>query len=290
MLIIKGYLELNEIERNEVYKFVNRNCDTKKSLKEREEIFNKRINGYGEGSLFCFIDKKVVGKILVVLEVVKKLGTIYIYSMDVLENIEDKKQVVVNLINGALTVPKRYNPSSIFLSASNIELLKIFEELGYKHEYYSLTMHLEDKIVRGKTLDLLTLSNENKEKYLEVINKSFSDMPHGTYHYISDIEEYIKMANENNYFFMVAKDNDIVGFMNIEIEKDRGLFDIGLCKECRGKGYGKKILETAIDFLNKKSVENIELIVIKKNYRAYNMYKNRGFEEKSILGYWMEVK
>lgn len=290
MVIIKGYLELNEIERNEVYKFANRNCDTQKSLEEIEEIFNKRINGYGEGSLFYFIDKKVVGKILVVLEVVEKLGTIYIYSMDVLENIEDKNQVVVNLINGALTVSKRYNPSSIFLSASNIELLKIFEELGYKHEYYSLTMHLEDKIVRGKTLDLLTLSNENKEKYLEVINKSFSYMPHGTYHYISDVEEYIKMANENNYFFMVAKDNDIVGFMNIEIEKDRGLFDIGLCKECRGKGYGKKILETAIDFLNKKSVENIELIVIKKNDRAYNMYKNRGFEEKSILGYWMEVK
>ncbi|MBX7410240.1 hypothetical protein [Clostridium chauvoei] len=36
------------------------------------------------------------------------------------------------------------------------------------------------------------------------------DMPHGTFCYLSDIEEYINKANDKNYFFMVKKDNDII--------------------------------------------------------------------------------
>ena len=115
-------------------------------------------------------------------------------------------------------------------------------------------------------------------------------MPHGTFCYLSDIEEYINKANDKNYFFMVKKDNDIIGFMNPEIREEKGIFDIGLCKKYRGKGYGKKLLETAIDFLSKKEVESIELIVIEKNTVAYNMYKKRGFKEKSVLSYWIEVK
>lgn len=35
-------------------------------------------------------------------------------------------------------------------------------------------------------------------------------------------------------------------------------------KEYRGKGYGKKLLETAIQFLNEKEVEEICLTVIEK--------------------------
>lgn len=288
--MIKRYLELNNAEKHEVYKFANRNGDTEKSLDEIEDLFNNKVNGYGEGSLFCFIDNKVVGKVSLVLEVCKELGAIYIYSHEILEDFENKELVLINLTNAAIEVAKKNNPNSIYLGVGNKEHLKILENLGYKQEYVSLSMTLDDKSLREKTLDLIRLSNENKEIYLDIINKSFSDMPHGTYHHITDVEKYIDKADENNHFFMVAKDKNIIGFMNVEIEKSRGLFDIGLCKEYRGNGYGKLLLETAIDFLNKKSVGNIELIVIKKNNRAYSMYKNRGFKEKSILGYWMEVK
>lgn len=288
--MIKGYSNLSNLEKYEVYKFVNRNEDSEKSLDEIDDLFNNKANGYGEGSLFCFIDNKVVGKVSIVLEVCKELGCAYIYSHDILEGFENKELVVIDLTNTAIEIAKKHNPTSIYLCAGNKEHLRILENLGYKGEYVSLSMTLDDKLLREKTLDLIKLSNENKEIYLNIINDSFSDMPHGIYHYITDIEKYINKSDENNHFFMVAKDNNIIGFMNVEIEKDRGLFDIGLCKEYRGKGYGKSLLETAIDFLNKKSVENVELIVIKKNKIAYNMYKNRGFKDKLILGYWMEVK
>lgn len=52
----------------------------------------------------------------------------------------------------------------------------------------------------------------------------------------------------------------------------------------------KEFLETAINFLIKKSSENIEVIVIEKNKLAYNMYTKRGFKEKEVLNYWLEIK
>ena len=114
-------------------------------------------------------------------------------------------------------------------------------------------------------------------------------MPHGTWLDDEGLNEYLNCEEENKYYFMVKEGNKIIGFMNSEIENDEGIFDIGLCKEYRNKGYGKRLLETAIYFLNSKKVENISLIVIEKNKVAYEMYKKRGFFKENIISYWIEL-
>ncbi|WP_077850030.1 hypothetical protein [Clostridium puniceum] len=55
-------------------------------------------------------------------------------------------------------------------------------------------------------------------------------------------------------------------------------------------GYGKCLLEIAIDFLNRKNAFMINIIVIKNNSIAYSMYKRRSFKEKSIINHWRKVK
>lgn len=57
----------------------------------------------------------------------------------------------------------------------------------------------------------------------------------------------------------------------------------------RGKSYGKRLLETAINFLNSKNVQEICLIVITRNTLAYNIYKKRGFEEKQLISDWFVI-
>lgn len=69
----------------------------------------------------------------------------------------------------------------------------------------------------------------------------------------------------------------------------KSFFDIGLIKEYRGKGYGKKLLETAIQFLNEKQVEEICLTIIEKNNVAFEMYKKRGFKVYNKLSDWIEL-
>lgn len=286
--MIKGYLDLNNDEKLEIINFIKLVEDKSIELDEVEKRFNAKINGYGKGSLFYFEDNKVIGRIEAVLEVCKELGTAYVHHLQLINKGINKKRVIEELVKEVISVINKYNPEAIFLKIDK-EYISIFSELGYDHDYPIAVMYLDDREIKENTLELIALNNDNKEKYLEVINNSFSDMPHGTYHYMCDIDEYINKANNSNQYFMVSKNECIIGFINIEIKDNIGMFDIGLVKESRGKGYGKELLETAIDFLNHESVENIELIVVKKNTRAYNMYTNRGFKEKSILNYWAQI-
>ena len=184
--------------------------------------------------------------------------------------------------------------NKVNLGERNEEIMKMLENIGFKKEYSALNMFLKDRNIKEEILDLVKLTKENKEKYLKVFNDSFSDMPHGRFcdlsdiegyinksnmshsevfrHLSRDIEGYINKSNDKKYFFMVAEYTDIIGFMNCEIKKERGIFDIGLCKKYRGKGYGKKLLETAIEFLNKLVTS---IFFIYKGYRGiyYKLFR-----------------
>ena len=137
---------------------------------------------------------------------------------------------------------------------------------------------------------MIPLSQENIYEYQSVYNASFSDMPHGSFVDLNEALECLKKADEENNYFFVSHNGINIGFMDCTIKNGEGSFDIGLRKEYRGRGYGRKLLETAIDFLNKKEVNKIGLLVIERNSVAYNMYKKRGFKEDSIFSNWIKLK
>jgi len=287
--LIKRYLNLNDAEKSLVMDFINRKEDNKKSLDEIDSMFNNKMYGYGRGSLFYFLDEQVVGKINIVLEVVKELGTIFIHHLDVLEVLDNEHVIIKELIDNAITIANEYKPNEILLGERNKNRLKVLEKFDLYSEYKSLRMYLEDRSKKENCLDLNPLSIDNKLEYLSIYNDSFSDMPHGSYIYIDEVEEYLKNSNTENYYFMVSVNKINIGFMNCIIQNRQGLFDIGLCKAYRGKGYGKRLLETAIDFCNRNNVLKINLIVIEKNAIAHKMYEKRGFKEESIISYWIKI-
>lgn len=80
-----------------------------------------------------------------------------------------------------------------------------------------------------------------------------------------------------------------MGFLQVYIEDGVGEFDLGLIKAARGKKYGKRLLETAINFLNTKEAMKIRLSVVTNNTLAYDMYKNRGFRQSELISDWFEL-
>lgn len=80
-----------------------------------------------------------------------------------------------------------------------------------------------------------------------------------------------------------------MGFLQVYIEDGVGEFDLGLIKAVRGKKYGKRLLETAINFLNTKEAMKIRLSVVTNNTLAYDMYKNRGFRQSELISDWFEL-
>ncbi|WP_238881249.1 N-acetyltransferase [Clostridium sp. YIM B02551] len=288
--MIKSYIKLDKVEKSLVYDFVNRNIEEKKTLNEVDEMFNNKVYDYGNGALFYFSNGKVLGRINIVLEVAEQLGTTYIHFLDIEDSSNEKEMIIKNLIKEAIAIANLYNAKEIYLGERNEDRLKLLEKLGFHRDYRAIRMYLEDREKKVECLDLIPLTQENKHEYQRVYNDSFSDMPHGSYVDIDGVQECLKKANEENYYFFVSYNSINIGFMDCTIKNGEGSFDIGLCKAYRGKGFGRMLLETAIEFLNKKEVNKLGLLVIERNSVAYNMYKKRGFKVDSIFSNWIKLK
>ena len=285
--MIKNLLELNSDERILALEFIKNNENTDLSLSEIEKELKGKICNYGEGVLFYFNEDKIVGKVSVILEVVDKLKTIYINKVICLK---DNKKVLKELINNSLELANKYSASKVLLGMRNKDLLNLAESIGLKRSYSSFNMILTNREKINEVLDKTKLSNGNIKEYVDIYNKSFMDMPHGTYIEMEEAKGYLENKTDNEDYFIVIDKGESIGFLNTIIEDNKGFFDIGLVKEHRGKGYGKKLLETAIQYLNEKQVEEVCLTVIEKNSIAYEMYKKRGFRVYNKLSDWIEIK
>lgn len=286
--MIKSFIELNVDENREVQIYLNSIQKSNRSISEIKAEFNTKVYNFGEGVLFYFRDNRVIGSVKIVLEAIKYLSTSYIHFITIAENVEDEVHIVNELIQFAINIAESKGCSKILLGVRDERIVKLLNELGYSISYNAYKMKLEDRIIRSEPLELINLSEENKKDYLKVFNKSFSDMPHGCYYEMDDIENYLKDTSENRYY-LVTDNKKLIGFLNIEVENSIGSFDIGLCREYRGLGYRKRLLETAINVLNKANVDNVKLIVIEKNTVALNMYLKRGFVIDDILSHWIEM-
>lgn len=286
--MIKAFRDLNEDEIRLVQLYLNSLEKNDKSIEQIKEEFKTKVYNFGEGILFYFKDNNVVASVKVVLEAIKHLKTVYIHFLSVADNLENEAYIVDELLKFAINLGEVKGGSKILLGVRNEKILKLLNELGYSPSYNAYKMKLENRKTISEPLELIKLSDNNKEEYLNVFNKSFSDMPHGCYYEIDDIEKYLKDNSENRYY-LVRDKNKVIGFMNIDIDNKIGSFDIGLCNEFRGEGYGKRLLETAIYTLNEAKVNKVTLTVIEKNSVALNMYLKRGFEIDNILSHWIEI-
>jgi ribosomal protein S18 acetylase RimI-like enzyme len=284
--MIKSFLELNNDEKILALEFIKKNENTDLSLVEIEEEIKGKLCNCGEGVLFYFDENIISGKISVILELVNKLKTVYITGLICPL---DNEKILKSLINEALELSNKYYANKVLLGIRNSNLLNLSEDIGLKRSYSSFNMILNNREKSNDVLDKIELSKENIEEYVDVYNKSFMDMPHGTYIEIEDAKGYLANENDNEDYFIVLDKDENIGFLNTIINDKKAFFDIGLIKEYRGKGYGKKLLETAIQFLNKKQVEEICLTVIEKNSIAYEMYKRRGFKVYNKLSDWIEL-
>lgn len=89
------------------------------------------------------------------------------------------------------------------------------------------------------------------------------------------------------YPYVVKLDNEIIGFFTLRYKVENvNELTIGfviLDPTYRGKGLGKKLLESAINLaFNKFKSDSVNLRVFKDNIDAYNCYKSCGLKENGI--------
>lgn len=99
-------------------------------------------------------------------------------------------------------------------------------------------------------------------------------------------EDEFRMKNS----YMAELNNEVIGKIHIEYSDDLAfIFGFGVLPEFRGKGYGRAVLKAALKLISEINIKQVELDVAAKNSRALNLYKSCGFDEKSVMNYFIKI-
>jgi len=100
-------------------------------------------------------------------------------------------------------------------------------------------------------------------------------------------ESFIKI-DDNFISYMAEIKGEVIGKIHISVTDNEGfIYGFGVLPSFRGVGYGREILCSALDILKEKSVDNIFLEVATKNNNALGLYESCGFEEISVMDYYV---
>lgn len=285
--MIKTYQELNETELSALRDFIDRDGTQEITLEQLQKVFANEY--YDFGSLLVMLE---VGTVVAKLQLLYRDSnkTALIRHVDVLENHSTPKTAIDELITHGIDTAKAYGATDIYIGVREVRIKSILDELNYKKSYQTLVMTLTDRALRQVPLQLTKLEENNKYEYIDIFNDAFADIPNGGIATLQEMDEYLADKSSEKQYFLVQAENQNIGILEIDMEDTEDVFTIGLKRDWQNKGYGKRLLETAIDFLNQKGVPEICIMVISKRKQAYEMYLKRGFVVKKVFTDWYELE
>ena len=104
--------------------------------------------------------------------------------------------------------------------------------------------------------------------------------------YEKTLESFENALREKESYIAVTEIEDrIIGFCKVDINGEQGKLDYLVVKEeFRGKGFGKELMDWAMQMFDQKNVRHIEVKVVDGN-PTIHLYEKYGFKMKShILG------
>ncbi|NLO69901.1 MAG: GNAT family N-acetyltransferase [Porphyromonadaceae bacterium] len=101
--------------------------------------------------------------------------------------------------------------------------------------------------------------------------------------------------DENTCFFVGEKDGQIMATISIVIYKiptgeKAWIEDVIVDESVRGFGYGKKLMNFAIDFLRNKGISKVNLTSNPSRVAANKLYQSLGFKIRETNLYRMEIQ
>ena len=125
--------------------------------------------------------------------------------------------------------------------------------------------------MQTNSFSISTMNIQDLEEIKDILEKDFDDF----WNYTIFKSE---LKNSNSKYFVLRKENEIIGFVGILIVIDvADITNIVVKKSYRGNGYSKMLIQYIIDFCKSNNISIINLEVSSENVTAINLYKNFGF-------------
>jgi ribosomal protein S18 acetylase RimI-like enzyme len=99
-------------------------------------------------------------------------------------------------------------------------------------------------------------------------------------------ERVVRMIGDSHQVFAVAEGADVHGFAVVALDEEHASGEIqflGVRADCRRRGYGRRLLLSAIDWLaDEVGVADISLAVNERNTHALHLYESVGFKLRTV--------
>lgn len=141
--------------------------------------------------------------------------------------------------------------------------------------YYQLSQAENEKLKRGEVA-LLRAEPVDAEAIAEIEQASISVNTLS----LRDIKQILD--NENYVVNKVVFNDEIVGFIILELTDEANVYSIAVKKEFRNLGLATKLIESATDVCKEYEVDMISLEVSSKNLTAFVLYEKLGFEKRRV--------
>ncbi|MBN1940802.1 MAG: GNAT family N-acetyltransferase [Candidatus Diapherotrites archaeon] len=128
-------------------------------------------------------------------------------------------------------------------------------------------------------MDILPAYDSDSKEIVKMIKREFA------YSKITEKKFLEKLESKSKRVFKAVEDKKIIGFVELrklDFQTAR-ISGFTIAPKFRGKGFGKKMLEFAIDFLRKKKIKRVTLLVRQDNEKAKKLYTKMGF---GFMGLW----
>lgn len=186
---------------------------------------------------------------------------------------------------------EKISPSQVLILCDHRSLsgLAFINSLGAEYSSSEYKMYLNKKNLDSTCANGIKLRAATKEDaaelhrqdsiYFGLVEKEVGD---------KETSELSIQEDDGSVSYLAELQGEIIGKIRIDVtDNEGGIYGFGILPDFRGKGYGREALSIALDILKKKQLDNIFLEVATENKNALGLYESCGFEEVSVMDYYI---
>lgn len=156
-------------------------------------------------------------------------------------------------------------------------------QAGYDHSEYEMYLkgNMDSSLPEGRVV-LRKADNSDSREIARQNAIYFDSEPGEVAAILPEEEEKCGML-----IYMAEVDGKTIGKVHLETSGEvYGIYGLGVLPEYRRSGYGREILNRAVEILRGAGSREIMLQVVATNRNALNLYKSCGFVETSTMDYY----
>ena len=251
--------------------------------KNKVEIYSTVVELIEDGNQFFMVcnEDKIIG----VIGYEKYDETVEIWGPFIQENNAHALNLLWdNVINSVGSDRCKYN---IHCNKENQIAKEFAVDKGFKAICEGKTMSLDLSSIEVSVYD--NISKLEKCDYIKLEKLHDAIFPNAYY----NGKQITDMLDDEHVIFVAKEGNNLVGyvFISMNLKFNEGDIEfIGVKSNYRDKGYGKKLLSTALRAFKENGINKLQLWVNVENQNAIKIYKNVGFEiVDSLISYTMVI-